>query len=77
MNSDCWSTPKEVFNALNAEFNFTVDVAASAENTHCHEWIDETENAIGARVWAPVFCLDYPAGHYVWCTRHTQTLCRG
>ena len=67
MNRDCWSTPSEVFQALNAEFNFTVDVAASAENTHCQEYIDETENALGCREWAPDFYLDSPAGHYVWC----------
>lgn len=30
---DLWQTPKELFNSLNKEFNFTMDVAASHENT--------------------------------------------
>ena len=32
---DCWSTPREVFDALNSEFGFTLDAAADAENALC------------------------------------------
>ena len=33
--SDEWATPQSLFDKLNAEFNFEVDLAATAENTKC------------------------------------------
>lgn len=33
-----WETPFELFDALNAEFNFTTDVCATSENTKCKRW---------------------------------------
>lgn len=35
---DDWGTPPELFAALNAEFGFTLDVAANAENHLCDVW---------------------------------------
>lgn len=35
---DDWQTPKEVFCRLHAEFDFDIDVAASADNALCDEW---------------------------------------
>lgn len=32
-----WSTPQELFDKLNKEFNFTVDVASTDENTKCEK----------------------------------------
>lgn len=37
--SDEWSTPQETFDALNAEFEFDRDCAATAENTKCASWL--------------------------------------
>lgn len=34
-NSEEWGTPQEFFNRLNKEFNFTLDICASKENTKC------------------------------------------
>lgn len=36
--SDEWSTPQAFFDALHAEFHFTVDGAATAENTKCADY---------------------------------------
>lgn len=33
--TDLWATPQELFDKLNAEFDFTVDVCASPENAKC------------------------------------------
>jgi phage N-6-adenine-methyltransferase len=33
--TDEWATPQECFDALNAEFKFTLDAAATAENRKC------------------------------------------
>lgn len=36
--SDEWSTPQNTFDALDAEFHFAVDCAATAMNTKCPRW---------------------------------------
>ena len=33
--SDEWATPQNLFDQLNAEFDFEIDLAATAENTKC------------------------------------------
>ena len=38
---DLWSTPRGLFNKLNDEFNFTLDVAASDKNHLCDNYITE------------------------------------
>jgi phage N-6-adenine-methyltransferase len=35
---DDWQTPPELFAQLNAEFGFTIDVAANKENHLCPDW---------------------------------------
>jgi len=46
MTKDNWQTPKELFNKLNDEFHFQVDVCASEDNTLCDNYFDEEKNAI-------------------------------
>lgn len=51
-----WSTPQELFDALNAEFNFTLDVAASSENAKLSRFFDKETNGLkqswdGENVW--------------------------
>lgn len=43
---DLWQTPKEIFNKLNKEFRFTMDVAASDENKLCKIYYGEKSNAL-------------------------------
>ena len=38
--SDDWQTPPWLFQALDAEFSFTMDGAANAENALCKKWFD-------------------------------------
>lgn len=44
--SDEWSTPQDFFDRLNAEFQFDVDVAASAANTKCAIFISSEGDAL-------------------------------
>lgn len=37
--SDTWGTPDNVFDPLNDEFNFALDLAATAANTKCGTWL--------------------------------------
>ena len=43
---DHWQTPINVFNALNREFEFTVDVCASSKNALCQKYYDEAQDAL-------------------------------
>lgn len=44
--SDDWGTPQKLFDELNAEFNFDIDVCASAENAKCHRYFSKEENGL-------------------------------
>lgn len=37
-NSDEWATPKDFFDRLDAEFNFTLDPCATDENHKCPQY---------------------------------------
>lgn len=56
--SDEWETPSELFRALDREFNFDLDVAATEENTKCRHFITAEMDALsdktewnGYRAW--------------------------
>jgi site-specific DNA-methyltransferase (adenine-specific) len=53
---DDWETPQELFEKLEAEFRFTLDAAASAENAKCERYFTKEDNGLeqswdGERVW--------------------------
>ncbi|MBV4411833.1 phage N-6-adenine-methyltransferase [Enterobacteriaceae bacterium YMB-R22] len=43
---DSWRTPPELFSALDAEFCFQLDAAASVENTLCRRYITAEQNTL-------------------------------
>ena len=59
---DTWRTPPEIFAALNAEFIFQMDAAASEENRLCRLFISEEENTLTTS-WPQA--MGYADG-YVW-----------
>lgn len=56
-NSDEWETPKSVFDALDAEFNFTLDPCATEENHKCDLYFTKQQNGL-SKSWGgqTVFC---------------------
>lgn len=56
-SSSEWSTPAAIFEALNAEFDFNLDVAADPSNAKCSRYFTESENGL-SRDWS---------GQRVWC----------
>ena len=46
--SDEWSTPQDFFEAVHAEFDFQVDLAATAENRKCAVFYSIENNALTA-----------------------------
>lgn len=47
-----WTTPEDLFRAIDAEFHFTLDAAASAENTKTVRFFNKTTDAM-RQTWAP------------------------
>lgn len=54
-----WETPQDLFDKLNDEFLFAVDVAASAENKKCGTYYDEECDAFKYS-WGPGTCWMNP-----------------
>jgi len=57
--SEEWSTPQEFFDALDAEFHFTLDAAATEANAKCEVWLDKEVDALSvpwAEDHASIFC---------------------
>lgn len=52
-----WATPQDLFDRLNAEFRFTLDVCATPENAKCARYFTREQDGIG-QSWA---------GERVWC----------
>jgi len=44
--SDLWETPQWLFDKLNKEHNFNLDVCATKENTKCQNYFTEENNAL-------------------------------
>jgi phage N-6-adenine-methyltransferase len=41
-----WATPQNLFDELNAEFGFTLDVCATPENAKCDNFFTKEQNAL-------------------------------
>lgn len=49
-NNQEYATPWELFNKINKEFNFTLDVCADEHNHKCEKYFTKEENAL-KQVW--------------------------
>ncbi len=52
--SDEWSTPQDLFDRLDVEFEFDVDAAASASNHKCGVWFGGRIDALSLDSWGTV-----------------------
>lgn len=50
-NSEEWETPQDLFDRLNATYNFDLDVCASAENAKCKKFITKETDSLSQN-WA-------------------------
>lgn len=60
--SDEWATPPELFEALNNEFDFTLDVCATEKNHKCKRYFTQADNGLSQK-WG--------GGSDVFAIRHT------
>jgi len=54
-----WGTPQRLFDELHREFNFTVDVCATAENAKCQKYYSKLEDGL-AQDWTGEVCWMNP-----------------
>jgi phage N-6-adenine-methyltransferase len=71
-----WETPPDLFAEYDAEFGFTLDAAANAENAKCPAYL--SENALALR-WPGVVWLNPPYGKTIgsWVQKAHQEAYRG
>ena len=77
-NSEEWGTPQELFNRLNKEFNFTLDVCASEENAKCPKYYTKEEDAL-KQEWGGVIWMNPPYGRRIgnWVKKAKETARQG
>lgn len=69
-----WTTPKDLFDELNVEFNFTLDVASTDENALCNRHYTEKEDGLTKRWNGNVWC-NPPYGREIgkWLKKASET----
>ena len=62
--SDNWGTPQKLFDILNQEFNFDIDVCASHENAKCRAYFTRENNAL-TKQWIGTCWMNPPYGREI------------
>ena len=57
-----WETPQKLFEKLNKEFNFTIDVCASKENAKCVRYYTKKTNGLAQNWMNEVVFMNPPYG---------------
>lgn len=59
--TDMWATPQDFYNKYNNEFNFTLDVCATATNAKCGLFYTEEQDGL-SQEWGGVCWMNPPYG---------------
>jgi len=62
--SDEWSTPRNLFEALNQRFHFTLDLCATPENANCKRFITKAAGGLKQKWTGRVF-MNPPYGREI------------
>ena len=62
--SDLWETPQDLFDQLDDEFHFTLDVCALPENAKCPKFYTPEQDGL-SQPWTGVCWCNPPYGRYV------------
>ena len=73
-----WETPDELFQPLNKEFGFTLDVCATSENAKCPQFFSIADNAL-VKDWRGVCWMNPPFGQQIqkWVRKAYQSAQEG
>lgn len=77
--SDEWPTPAFLFEALDAEFGFTLDPAATAQNARCRSFFTRAEDGLVQDWSGNTVFLNPPYGRQIgrWVQKAYETSLRG
>lgn len=72
--SNEWTTPRELFDELNAEFHFTLDAASTDENALCEQHYTVDDDGL-SQEWAGSVWLNPPYGREIgaWMQKAAQS----
>ena len=59
-----WETPQFLFDGLNAEFGFELDVCATVENAKCKRYFSEEDDGL-SQTWEGVCWMNPPYGREI------------
>lgn len=62
--TDLWATPQDLFNELNAEFGFELDVCATPDNAKCARYFTEDDDGL-AQEWRGICWMNPPYGREI------------
>lgn len=54
--TDLWETPQDLFDELNDEFGFDIDVCATPENAKCEKYYTKENNGLNQHWYGVVWC---------------------
>ncbi|MED4883057.1 DNA N-6-adenine-methyltransferase [Bacillus smithii] len=76
--TDMWSTPQDFFDKLNKEFNFEIDVCATAENAKCKKYYSPEEDGL-QQEWKGVCWMNPPYGRQIgkWVKKAYESSLKG
>lgn len=76
--TDMWSTPQDFFDKLNKEFNFEIDVCATAENAKCKKYYSPEEDGL-QQEWKGVCWMNPPYGRKIskWVKKAYESSLKG
>ncbi len=63
--TDLWATPQKVFDALNDEFGFNLDVCANAANAKCKTFFTQDDNGLEKDWGQTVAWMNPPYGRTI------------
>ena len=62
--TDLWETPQDLFDKLNKNFNFTLDVCATKENAKCKKYYTKEQDGL-IKKWKGVCWCNPPYGREI------------
>ena len=65
-NSDEWSTPDDLYERLNEEFNFDYDICATKENTKVKKFIAKEQDCLKYD-WSTLLKSENNFAPFIWC----------
>ncbi len=73
-----WATPQKLFDKLNDEFHFTLDVCALPENAKCNRLFSPKDDGL-SKYWSGVCWMNPPYGAEIakWMQKALQESARG